>query len=140
MKYFLSLAVIATLFLGCGEETSQQAKQTQTHETPTQTVVEKEAPVAQTQPQPTQTQPAEISAQQLYSKCAGCHGADGKTKALGKSNPIAGWSKTKLIDAINGYKDGSRNVHGMGAVMKGQVATMDEKQIEAVAEYISTLH
>jgi len=81
-----------------------------------------------------------VDAKQLYSKCAGCHGADGKTKALGKSEPIAGWSKPKTIDALNGYKAGTRNIHGMGAVMKGQASSLDEKQIEALGEYISKLH
>jgi len=75
----------------------------------------------------------------LYVKCAGCHGVDGKTKALGKSVEIAGQSKDELITKINGYKAGTLNVSGMGNLMKGQVATMDETSIEAVAAYISTL-
>ena len=74
-----------------------------------------------------------------YAKCAGCHGVDGKTKALGKSVEIAGQSKDELITKINGYKAGTINVSGMGNLMKGQVATMDDASIEAVAGYISTL-
>ena len=74
-----------------------------------------------------------------YAKCAGCHGADGKTKALGKSPVIAGQSKADLVTKINGYKAGTINVAGMGNLMKGQVATMDDASIEAVATYISTL-
>jgi cytochrome c553 len=74
-----------------------------------------------------------------YAKCAACHGADGKTKALGKSPVIAGQTKEELVTKINGYKAGTINVAGMGNLMKGQVATMDDASIEAVATYISTL-
>ncbi len=72
-------------------------------------------------------------------KCAGCHGADGKTKALGKSNPIAGWDAAKVEEALKGYKDGSRNVHGMGGLMKGQVAGLDEAGIKDISAYINSL-
>jgi len=74
-----------------------------------------------------------------YAKCAGCHGKDGKTKALGKSLEIAGQSKGELVTKLNGYKAGTRNESGMGNLMKGQITTMDDAAIEAVATYISTL-
>jgi cytochrome c553 len=72
-----------------------------------------------------------------YAKCKGCHGADGTTKALGKSAVLAGQDKAALVEAINGYKAGTRNVSGMGMLMKGQVAAMSDADIEAVAEYLS---
>jgi len=75
----------------------------------------------------------------VYAKCVSCHGADGKTKALGKSAPIAGWDVAKTEEALNGYKAGTRNVHGMGALMKGQVASLSDEDIKAVAEYIASL-
>jgi len=74
-----------------------------------------------------------------YAKCAGCHGADGKTQALGKSPVIAGQSKEELVTKINGYKAGTINVSGMGTLMKGQVATMDDAAIDAVSAYISVM-
>jgi cytochrome c553 len=74
----------------------------------------------------------------LYAKCAGCHGADGKTKALGKSDPIAGLAADKVVEELKGYKAGTLNKHGMGGVMKGQ-ANMSEEDMKAVAEYIATL-
>jgi len=76
---------------------------------------------------------------ETYAKCAGCHGADGKTKALGKSPVIAGQSKDELVTKLKAYKDGTRNESGMGTLMKGQVANMDDAVIEAVSKYISTL-
>jgi len=74
-----------------------------------------------------------------YTKCAGCHGANGQTKALGKSAVLAGQSVADLETKIAEYKAGTRNVSGMGMLMKGQVASMDEATIKAVAEYISGL-
>jgi cytochrome c553 len=79
------------------------------------------------------------AAPEAYAKCVGCHGADGKTKALGKSAVIAGQDKAALITSINEYKAGTKNVAGMGMLMKGQVASMSDADIEAVAEYLSQI-
>jgi len=75
----------------------------------------------------------------LYAKCAGCHGTKGEKKALGKSEVIGGWDAAKVEEALKGYKAGTRNVHGMGGVMKGQVASMSDADIKALADYISKL-
>jgi len=72
-----------------------------------------------------------------YDKCKGCHGDDGKTAALGKSAIIAGQSKEAIIASMNAYKAGTKNEVGMGALMKGQAASMSDEEIEAVAEYLS---
>ena len=82
---------------------------------------------------------ANIAGAAAYAKCAGCHGADGKTLALGKSPVIAGQSKEELVTKLNGYKAGTINVSGMGTWMKGQVASMDDATIDALAAYISTM-
>jgi cytochrome c553 len=74
-----------------------------------------------------------------YAKCKGCHGEDGKTKALGKSAVIAGQDKEVIIISMNEYKAGTKNVAGMGMLMKGQVASMSDADIEAVAEYLSQI-
>ncbi len=75
----------------------------------------------------------------VFAKCAGCHGKDGKTKALGKSAIIAGQSKADLIKKIDEYKAGTRNVSGMGGLMKGQVASLSDADIDAIATYVSGL-
>ncbi len=75
----------------------------------------------------------------IFAKCAGCHGADGKTSAMGKSAIIAGQSAADLEKKIAGYKAGTRNAHGMGMLMKGQVASLSDSDIKAVATYISGL-
>ncbi len=74
----------------------------------------------------------------LFAKCAGCHGADGKTKALGKSDPIAGKAAADVVKDLEGYKAGTLNKHGMGGVMKGQ-ANMSADDMKALGEYISKL-
>ena len=75
----------------------------------------------------------------LYKKCAACHGAKAEKKALGKSEIIDTWDAKKIEEALNGYKAGTRNIHGMGALMKGQVAPYSEEDIEAVSKYIAGL-
>ena len=74
----------------------------------------------------------------LYKSCASCHGLKAEKQALGKSQIIAGWPKEKTIQALNGYKDGS---YGgvMKNIMKGQVATKTDLEIEALAVFISKL-
>jgi len=74
-----------------------------------------------------------------YASCKGCHGADGTTKALGKAAPVAGQSAADLEAALLAYKAGTRNVVGLGAMMKGQVVSMSDEDIKAVSEYISGL-
>jgi len=75
----------------------------------------------------------------LFAKCGGCHGADGKTKAMGKSEVIAGQAAADLETKIAEYKAGTRNVAGMGMIMKGQVGSMSDEDIKAISAYISGL-
>ena len=75
----------------------------------------------------------------LYAKCAGCHGQKGEKAALGKSAIIQGMDVAKLEELIKGYKAGTLNQHGMGALMNGQVKAMSDEDIKAVSEYISGL-
>lgn len=82
---------------------------------------------------------AEDGASIYTSNCVSCHGADGKKAALNKALPIAGWDKAKTVEALNGYKDGSRNTTGLGKIMTPKVSTLTSDQIAAVSEYISTL-
>ena len=73
----------------------------------------------------------------LYKKCAACHGANGEKHALGKSKLIKDMSKEELVSAMKGYKDGTYG-GAMKALMKGQVASYSDADIEAVAEHIVT--
>lgn len=75
----------------------------------------------------------------LFQKCAACHGAKAEKAALGKSEVIAGWSSAKTVDALKGYKAGTRNTKGMGAIMKGQTATLSDADMKTIADYVAGL-
>jgi cytochrome c553 len=79
-----------------------------------------------------------LDATALYANCGSCHGQKGEKSALGKSQVIAGWDKQRVIDSLNGYKDGS---YGgvMKNIMTGQVNTKTEAEIEALADLISKM-
>lgn len=79
-----------------------------------------------------------VNAEALYKACAACHGLNGEKPALGKSQIIAGWDKEKTIEAMNGYKDGSYG-GAMKNIMKGQVTSKTDLEIEALAEFISKM-
>ncbi|KFL34938.1 MULTISPECIES: c-type cytochrome [unclassified Sulfurospirillum] len=71
----------------------------------------------------------------LYTKCIACHGASGEKAALNKSLIIKDMSKADFISAMKGYKDGSYGKE-QKALMKAQVATLSDAQIEEIASFI----
>ena len=75
--------------------------------------------------------------QGMYEKCRGYHGIDGKTKALGKSFPLESLSRKEISQYLKEYKAGIRNKHGLGMLMKGQIASFSDEEIDILAEYIS---
>jgi len=72
----------------------------------------------------------------LFKKCAACHGPTGEKVALGKSKVIKDMSQADLVAAMKGYKDGTYG-GAMKALMKGQVATLNDGDIEAIAAHIA---
>ena len=75
----------------------------------------------------------------IFKKCASCHGLKAEKKALGKSNVIAGLDAASIEADLKGYKAGTLNKNGMGAVMKGQAASLSDADMKAVATYIQGL-
>ena len=75
----------------------------------------------------------------LYAKCSGCHGKEGKLQALGRSEVIAGQSAQEIEKKMTAYKEGSREVSGMGKLMMSQMVELNTDDIKAVSAYISTL-
>ncbi|MDD2837705.1 MAG: c-type cytochrome [Sulfuricurvum sp.] len=75
----------------------------------------------------------------LFQKCAACHGLKAEKPALGKSEVIAGWKADKTIEALKGYKAGTRNTKGMGAIMKGQTASLSDADMKTIADYVAGL-
>jgi cytochrome c len=83
--------------------------------------------------------PAQADASALYGeKCASCHGAKAEKPALGKSQVIAGWSASKIEEALHGYQSGSYGKE-MKALMAGQAKSLSGEQIKSLAKYISAL-
>ena len=77
-----------------------------------------------------------LFAADLYKKCVSCHGANGEKVALGKSKIIKDMSKADFITAMKGYKDGSYG-GPMKGLMKGQVTSLSDADIEALANQIA---
>lgn len=79
-----------------------------------------------------------IDASALYTTCGSCHGQKAEKPALGKSQIIAGWDKQRIIDALNGYKNGT---YGgiMKNIMTGHINTKTDSEIEALADLISKM-
>ncbi len=73
----------------------------------------------------------------LAGKCAACHGASFEKAALGKSVIVKGQSAATVEASLKAYKAGTQNKAGMGALMKGQVATMSDADMKALATYIA---
>jgi cytochrome c553 len=72
----------------------------------------------------------------LYTKCVACHDAAGEKAALNKSLIIKDMSKADFVAAMKGYKDGSYG-KDQKALMKAQVTTLSDAQIEEIASFIA---
>jgi len=160
MKSVITIAC-ALLLLGCSNENPSAATSAQT---PAPTVVEEnittDAPTVETSAETT-VSPSEIPAAvpattippavqtpkpvatidggALYGqKCASCHGAKAEKSALNKSQVIAGWKDMQVKDALKGYQAGTYGKE-MKALMQGQAKALNDAQIDALAQHISTL-
>lgn len=100
--------------------------------------VQSVAPVVQKALDTVAPKTASVDGKKLYASCASCHGANAEKKALNMSQVIAGWDKQKIVDALNGYKNGTYG-GPMKGVMTGQVANKTQEEIEALATFISGL-
>ena len=67
--------------------------------------------------------------------CAGCHGQQFEKKAMGKSKIVKDMSKEDIVKALKGYKDGSYG-GAMKGIMKGQVASLSDADMAAMADEI----
>jgi cytochrome c-type protein NapB len=68
--------------------------------------------------------------------CKGCHGASFEKKAMGKSKEVNKMSKADIVAALKGYKDGSYG-GAMKGMMKGQVASLSDADMDAIAAEIT---
>jgi cytochrome c len=135
-----SLSLVAVSFTACGGEDKPAEKPAPAPAVETKAETPAPAPAAEPKaeaPAPAAA-PAQKSGKELFAKCAGCHGQNAEQSALGKSQVIAGWESAKIADALHGYKKGTYG-GAMKGLMKGQVATLSDADIKALADYISGL-
>ena len=80
-----------------------------------------------------------LTASALYAvntaACTGCHGSSFEKAAMGKSKVVKDMSKEDIVKALKGYKDGSYG-GAMKAMMKGQVSSMSDADMSAIADSI----
>ena len=67
--------------------------------------------------------------------CAGCHGKNFEKHAMGKSKVVKDMSKADIVAALKGYKAGTYG-GAMKGIMKGQVASLSDADIQAIADSI----
>jgi len=79
------------------------------------------------------------SSEELYKNCAGCHGEQGESSALGQSKLIAGQESNLTIKELTAYKDGELNQYGLGNIMQLQLEALDEDDIQKLAAYIESM-
>lgn len=76
-----------------------------------------------------------IDINDVYKRCAACHGLKGEVQALGRSVPLSMISREEFINSLKLYKDGKKNVSGLGGIMQAQVYTLNEKDFETLADF-----
>ena len=70
--------------------------------------------------------------------CVACHGADAKSAITDAYPNLAGQNKTYLFNQMKDIKSGARD-NGQTAVMKPTIANVSEEEMQAIAEWLSTL-
>ena len=68
-------------------------------------------------------------------KCTSCHGTHFEKKAFGKSKVVKDMTHAEIATALKGYKAGTYG-GAMKGLMKGQVVSLDDAVIEAIANAI----
>ena len=79
----------------------------------------------------------------VFKKCVACHGAKAEKSYLNKVPVLTTLDPAMRLADMKAYKKGEigagKGKYNMGAVMKGQMATLSDDDMAAVNDYISTL-
>ncbi len=87
----------------------------------------------------------DISGATLYKKnCAICHGEKAEKSPKTGVAALAGRDATRLALTIRAYRDQDKNIgtytmHKSSEIMKNETVSLSDRQIGALAKYISTL-
>jgi cytochrome c len=82
----------------------------------------------------------ELDGAKLYvtKTCVACHGKDAKTPLLPIYPKLAGQSADYAYNQMQDIKSGARN-NGQTAAMKGVMHLVNDEEIRAIANWLSTL-
>lgn len=75
----------------------------------------------------------------VFKKCVACHGAKAEKSYLNKIPVLTTLDPNGMVENMKKYKAGELNLFKMGAVMKGQMASLSEEDMQNVVAYIMTL-
>jgi cytochrome c len=70
--------------------------------------------------------------------CAACHGADAKTPIMPAYPKLAGQNAQYALNQMKDIKSGAR-ANGQSAAMKGIVMGVSDEEMQAIAEWLSSL-
>ena len=71
--------------------------------------------------------------------CMACHGPTGAGNPAAKFPLLSGQNTPYIVKALNDFRSGARK-NDAGSMMRGVAAKMTDKEIEAVAAFISGMH
>lgn len=75
----------------------------------------------------------------VYKKCVTCHGVKAERVYLNKIPALNALDSEKMVEDMKKYKAGELNQYKMGPVMKAQMKSLTEEDMQAVVDYIKTL-
>ncbi|MDR0746340.1 MAG: c-type cytochrome [Helicobacteraceae bacterium] len=76
----------------------------------------------------------------MYKTCITCHGPKADKPGLNKGKAPSTLTQAEIAESLKGYKAGTRNAYGMGALMKGNLNPINEADLDTLAAYIKTLN
>ncbi len=81
----------------------------------------------------------DMSPEVIFKRCAICHGNKGEKRSLGVSKKIAGMKADDVIQILEQYRVGKRDIYSYGSMMRGQATKLSHEKIKIVAKYIESL-
>lgn len=71
-----------------------------------------------------------------FNACVGCHGMKGEKNTMAPASHPNSLTKAEVVAALKGYKAGTRNKYGKGAIMRGFASRLTDAQMKEIANYI----
>jgi cytochrome c553 len=71
-----------------------------------------------------------------YNACIGCHGINGEKNTMAPASKPNTMTKAEIVTALKGYKAGTLNKYGKGAMMRGFASRLSDAQMQEIANYI----